>query len=594
MPAATTAQLFTGSMGIQLYGGNTFTSILSNTSNTYSGGTVFGNGTGTTFTRLFASGTIGSGSPGALTSGIYGTGAITVGASTTDRVQFYIFAAATINNNLVINSEQGNGVNEFGAFRLESSGNTIAGAINANLADLKINAMNGGGRTLTITGAISGSYGLNVTTASSGGLEVTLNNAGTANSYAGNTTISTANSTLTLGRANQIANGAGKGNLIINSGTFKMGGYNETINGLSGNGTIDGVSGTPTLTIGDNDATSTFSGLIKNTSGSLALTKIGSGTLTLSNASNTYTGATTINAGTISISAVGALGSTSGVNLGNAAELVYTGSAATLSRAISVTSGTATVSNTGSGLLTLSGGLSKNGTTLVLDGGSNGINVTGAITGSAANSDLVVDGNVTLSTANTYNGPTTINGNLTANATNAMGSTTNVVINSGGSLLVTADNAINDSATINMTGGTLSFSGNVTETVGMLTLSANSIIDLGTDSVAASFADLAMGFYNLSIYNWTGTTLSNGGDGNNTDRIYFNRTLTDSELGRISFYSDFGSGFLGNGFQIMSGGFANEVIPVPEPETWATAALLLLGGGAWMWRRRKEKAANRC
>ena len=69
----------------------------------------------------------------------------------------------------------------------------------------------------------------------------------------------------------------------------------ETINGLSGSGTVDNTaSGGPfTLAVGDNDAISTFDGVIQNTTGTLALTKIGGGTLTLTNA-HTYTGATTV------------------------------------------------------------------------------------------------------------------------------------------------------------------------------------------------------------------------------------------------------------------------------------------------------------
>jgi LPXTG-motif cell wall-anchored protein len=35
------------------------------------------------------------------------------------------------------------------------------------------------------------------------------------------------------------------------------------------------------------------------------------------------------------------------------------------------------------------------------------------------------------------------------------------------------------------------------------------------------------------------------------------------------------------------------VRPVPETETWATAALLLIGGGIWMWRKRKVGAGDR-
>ena len=72
----------------------------------------------------------------------------------------------------------------------------------------------------------------------------------------------------------------------------------------------------------------------------------------------------------------------------------------------------------------------------------------------------------------------------------------------------------------------------------------------------------------------------------------FKRALSDSELGRISFYSKFASIFIGTGYQIKSGGFTNEVIPVPEPETWATAVLLLIGGGLWYGRKRKQEPAH--
>jgi hypothetical protein len=107
------------------------------------------------------------------------------------------------------------------------------------------------------------------------------------------------------------------------------------------------------------------------------------------------------------------------------------------------------------------------------------------------------------------------------------------------------------------------------------------------------FADLAMGLYNLSIYNWTGTTLWNGGDGNNTDKVYFNRALSGSELEKISFYSDFGSSFVGNGFQLMAGTYQYEVIPVPEPETWVAALILLAGAGfAWSKKFRPVKAES--
>ena len=61
----------------------------------------------------------------------------------------------------------------------------------------------------------------------------------------------------------------------------------ETIGSLSGGGEISGGS---TLTTGANNTSTAFSGFI---GGGLSLTKVGSGTQTLSGA-NDYTGATTV------------------------------------------------------------------------------------------------------------------------------------------------------------------------------------------------------------------------------------------------------------------------------------------------------------
>ncbi len=97
------------------------------------------------------------------------------------------------------------------------------------------------------------------------------------------------------GAANVIPGGSSAGN-VIDNGTLKLNGFSQSINGLSGAGTVDGVSGTPTLTVGSRDATSSFTGIIKNTAGTLALTKVGTGTETLSGA-NTYSGLTTVTAG---------------------------------------------------------------------------------------------------------------------------------------------------------------------------------------------------------------------------------------------------------------------------------------------------------
>jgi autotransporter-associated beta strand protein len=71
---------------------------------------------------------------------------------------------------------------------------------------------------------------------------------------------------------------------------------------ISGGGYISqNSSGTATLQVGALGLNDTFAGSMQNGAGTLALTKVGTGTLTLTGA-NTYTGGTTVNAGALVIS----------------------------------------------------------------------------------------------------------------------------------------------------------------------------------------------------------------------------------------------------------------------------------------------------
>ena len=141
-------------------------------------------------------------------------------------------------------------------------------------------------------------------------------------------------------------------------------------------------------------------------SGSFSLTKSGSGTLVLAN-SNSYSGGTIVNAGSILIQNTNALGS-GGVSLTSNSLLRYDGASGIITNAFQITSGTGILANSGGGTLTLAGTIIHNGTTLGFQGGS--YNVTGAITGSATNSDLYLsNAAVLLSNAgNDYNGATRI------------------------------------------------------------------------------------------------------------------------------------------------------------------------------------------
>ena len=135
--------------------------------------------------------------------------------------------------------------------------------------------------------------------------------------------------TLRLGASEVIPHGAEKGNLRFTGsgptqyGVLDLAGQSETINGLEDNAAgaaiIDNLAGgNSTLSIGAGDTTSAFLGTIQNTAGTVAVTKIGSGTLTLSGP-NTYSGDTTISAGTLALGAGGSLANSAAISVASGA-----------------------------------------------------------------------------------------------------------------------------------------------------------------------------------------------------------------------------------------------------------------------------------
>src|SRR5262249_40360090 len=92
------------------------------------------------------------------------------------------------------------------------------------------------------------------------------------------------------------------------NGTLDLKGFSQTLGSLAGNGTVTSSAGTPnTITIGDDNTDTTFSGVIQDGSGTVALVKEGSGALTLSG-TNTFSGGVTLNDGTLNINNASALG----------------------------------------------------------------------------------------------------------------------------------------------------------------------------------------------------------------------------------------------------------------------------------------------
>ena len=183
---------------------------------------------------------------------------------------------------------------------------------------------------------------------------------------------------------------------------------NETIGNLSGGGAAGGnvTLGGNTLTVNQTAAT-TYAGSISD-SGTGGLTKTGAAALTLSG-TNTYTGATTINAGTLTASGGNAIADTSAVILANVA-------GATLNLANNETIGNLSGGGAAGGNVTLgSNTLTVNQTAATTYAGS--ISGTGGLT--KIGTDTLI-----LAGANSYTGVTDINaGTLVAANAAALGGT---------------------------------------------------------------------------------------------------------------------------------------------------------------------------
>lgn len=204
---------------------------------------------------------------------------------------------------------------------------TLSGTL--DLQNTSVLDASGTGGLLDVSGLIftsTGSGNLSIASSITPGGVVRF---GSANTYLGDTTVE-AGATLKMNTTNALPNGSGKGNLNL-TGILDLNGQATTsLNGLNGDGTVDNKSGAGsyTLSVGNNGQTSTFDGVIQNTTGSLNLTKSGTGTLNL-NGINTYSGNTTVSLGTLQFSSANANNDASTVKISTSGATLELGFAGT-------------------------------------------------------------------------------------------------------------------------------------------------------------------------------------------------------------------------------------------------------------------------
>jgi len=392
-----------------------------------------------------------------------GTGTVTLSGPNTYTGTTTVSAGTlALGNNLAL---QNSVIDTTGAGVIDATGSTtptfggltgsknLASLITTGLSSVTSLTLNNSG-TITYSGVIAnGAMALTKTGAGA----LTLSG---ANTYTGTTTVSAgslkAGVTSVANTSGAFGNNSAISFANVSGAILDITGYNTQVGSLTGGGTTGGsvTLGSATLTTGgDNTSPAAYAGVISGASG--ALTKIGSGTQILSG-TNTYGGKTTVANGTLSFSAGNAtstasqpLGANAALDLGVATTssgiLNYSGTgAATLAKNINALgNGGDTIQNSGTGALTLSGSLVKNNTKLTLSGGSNGIIVTGVISGGTTsnfNSDLnVTAGTTTINTVGTYYGPTNIYnaGTLVNGAAGVLPAGTVVTIGASGDGAVT-------------------------------------------------------------------------------------------------------------------------------------------------------------
>lgn len=292
-----------------------------------------------------------------------------------------------------------------------------------------------------------------------------------------NVTINNPGNTVSLGVATTIS-----GNLILTAGTLDLAAKATTVGSIQGAGNVtSNLAGAVTLTTGSNNTSTVYSGVISNGSGTVALTKVGTGALTL-NGNNTYSGTTTLSAGTININSATALGSgtftISGGTINNTS-----GAAITLSNNNPMNwNGNFTF--TGSNALNLGTGAVTLNANRTVTANASTLTVGGVISG-AFRLTKAGNGTLTLNAANTFSGTTLTAGRINIGNAQALGNVVSAINLNGGTIDNTSGAALTLLNYPYTVGGNFTFAGtnNLNLGAGVVTLTGNRTITITANTL---------------------------------------------------------------------------------------------------------------
>jgi len=511
--------------------------------------TVGYDNTSSIFSGVIQDGGANGGSGGSLVK--VGTGTLTLTSSNT------YTGGTTINGGVLSISRDSNLGDTYAESAITFGGGTLQ--TTSAFTSTRAIVLNGRGAIDTyaneddLFGNISGSGSLSLINSlgTAGGLVVLYG----SNTYTGGTTIDGVR--LQAASANVL--GTGGVSLISESSQsadLNLYGFNQNIGSLSGDSASTLELGGATLAVGSDGTNTTFAGVISDSDTVMggSLIKVGTGTLTLTNQRNTYSGGTEIDNGILAVSYVGCLGLSGSTVAFNGGALRFNnnsildqylllnnggGTVDTVGNSVEIqdaVSGSGALTKTGAGLLTLDAANSYQGGTFI-DSGTLSISRDANL--GAAGTSITFDGG-------------------TLRTTSAMTFTRDLALNAGGGTWDT----YGTSSTLT---GTISGSGSFTKTgAGMLTLNgtdtygggtfvnqgtlqAGRVDAFGTGTV--SLADDPGAVLDLNGFNQTIGSLSGGGaSGGNI--VLGTATLT---TGGDNTYTSYGGIISGAGSLVKTG-----------------------------------------